>query len=138
MVTANTDILLLGRDERRTKRWGLGVVALLLASLVYFAAVKVMGYPAIHLLLWWEGYAVLLVTLITVQAYSNGGLVMSWLLAFGAVVGVILNYGGIGLTGSGPGLLELIGIAILGGFIGAVIIGTLGFGIGMVMRRTAT
>jgi hypothetical protein len=137
MVTANTDVLL-GRDERLTKRWGLGVVALLLASLVYFAAVKVMGYPAIHLLLWWEGYAVLLVALITVQAYSNGGVVMSWLLAFGAVVGVILNYGGIGLTGSGPGLLELIGIAILGGFISAVIIGTLGFGIGTVMRRTTT
>lgn len=137
MVTADTDTLF-GRNERGTKRWGLGVVVLFSASLVYFAAVKLVNYPSVHLVLWWEGYAVLLVALITGQAYSSGGLVVSWLLAFGAVAGVILNYGGIGLTGSGPGVLELLGFAIVGGCIGAAILGTLGFGIGAAVRRVAT
>jgi|AntRauTorcE11898_2_1112593.scaffolds.fasta_scaffold06961_4 hypothetical protein len=138
MVIADTHALLLGKDDRWTKRWGFGVVALLLGSLVYFAVVKAIGYPTIHLLLWWEGYAVLLLALITVQAYSNEGLVISWMLAFVAVGGLILNYGGIGLTGSGPGLLELVGLAILGGAIAAAFLGTLGFGIGTALRRIAT
>ena len=138
MVTADTHALLLGRDDQSTKRWGFGVVALLIGSLVYFAAVKAIGYPTLHLLLWWEGYAVLLLALITVQAYSNDGLVISWMLAFAAVGGLILNYGGIGITGSGPGLLELVGLAILGGAIAAAVLGTLGFGFGTALRRVAT
>lgn len=138
MVTADIHALLLGRDDRWTKRWGFGVAALFLGTLVYFAAVKAIGYPTIHLLFWWEGYAILLLALITVQAYSNEGLVISWMLAFVAVSGLILNYGGIGITRSGLGLLEVAGLAILGGVIAAAGLGTLGFAIGTAIRRIAT
>lgn len=137
MVTATTRTLLLGRSEKRTRKWGIGAGILLVASLLYFAAVKAVDYPTIHLALWWEGYAVLLTVLVAVQAYSNGGLVVSWLLTFAAVVGLILNYGGIGLTGEGPGIVELIGLATVGGMIVAVIVGTFGFGIGTAVRRIA-
>lgn len=138
MVSADTHALLLGRDDQWTKRWGVGVVALLFGSLGYFAAVNAIGSPSIHSLLWWQGYAVLLFALIIVQAYSNGGIVISWLLAFVVVVGIILNSIGIGTTGVEPGLLQLAGIAIFGGLIVAAGLGTLGFGIGTGLRRIAT
>jgi len=138
MFSASTHALLLGRDGQWTKRWGVGVVVLLLGSLGYFAAVKAIGSPTIHSLLWWEGYTVLLLALITVQAYSNGGLIISWMLAFVAMGGVILNSVGIGTTGVAPGLVQLVGFAILGGVIVAASLGTLGFGIGTALRRIAT
>jgi len=89
-------------------------------------------------MLWWEGYAVLLTLLIAIQAFSNGGIVLSWMLAFGAVIGVILNYGGIALAGEPPELLELIGLAAAGGLIAALTLGTLGFAIGTVARKLVT
>lgn len=137
MVPANTRTLLLGENEKRATQWGIGAGILLVSSLLYFAAVKAVDYPTVHLALWWEGYAVLLMGLVAVQAYSNGGVVVSWLLTFAGVVGLILNYGGIGMTGDGPGLLQLIGPATLGGVIAAAILGTLGFGIGTAVRRIA-
>jgi hypothetical protein len=135
MVNAETSIHFLGRDERAVRRWAFVAGALLVGSLVFFSAVKVLDYPTVHLLLWWEGYAILLTGLIAVQSYLDGGIVMSWLLAFGAIVGVILNYGGIGLTGGGPSLLELMGIALIGGLAGAAFFGTLGFGLGVAIRQ---
>jgi len=138
MVSDDTHVLLLGRDGQWTKRWGIGVVVLLLGSLGYFAAVQAIGSLTIHSLLWWEGYAVLLLALISVQAYSNGGLVISWLLAFVAVGGIILNSVGIGTTGVEPGLLQLTAVAILAGAIAAASLGTLGFGIGTALQRIAT
>jgi hypothetical protein len=132
----STRALLVGRSERAAKRWGLGAVALLLGSAGFFAAVKAAGYPSFHLLLWWEGYAVLLVALVAVQAYSSGGLAPSWALAFGAVAGVILNYGGIGLTGPGPGPVELLALAVAGSGVAAAVFGTLGFLVGTAVRET--
>lgn len=137
MITARTRTLLLGRDKTRARQWGIAAGVLLIASLIYFAAVKTIDYPAIHLALWWEGYTVLLTVLVAVQAYSNGGVVVSWALTFGAVVGLILNYGGVGLTGKGPEIVELLGLAILGGIIVAAIVGTLGFCIGTAGQRIA-
>jgi hypothetical protein len=72
---------------------------------------------------------------VAVQAYSNGGIGVSWLLVFAAVAGVILNFGGIALTMGRPELLRLIGYAILGSVVAAAIVGTLGFGIGTAVRR---
>lgn len=135
MVGAETSGHLLGRDDRAVRRWGSVAVALSLGSLGLFSAVKALGYPTIHLVLWWEGYALLLTGLIVVQSYSDGGLALSWLLAFGATVGAGLNYGGVGVTGGGPSLLELVGIALVGGMGGAATLGTLGFGLGVVLRR---
>lgn len=137
MVSATTRTLLLGRDRTRTMQWSIGAGVLFVASLLYFATVKTVDYPTIHLALWWEGYAVLLTVLVAVQAYSNGGLVVSWVLTFAAVGGVVVNYGGIGLTGGGPGLLELLGLAALGGAVAAAVLGTLGFGLGAGVRRVA-
>lgn len=135
MDNAETSIHFLGRNERAVRRWAFVAGVLLVGSLVFFSAVKALDYPTVHLVLWWEGYAILLTSLIAVQSYSNGGIVMSWLLAFGAIVGVILNYGGIGLTGGGPSVLELVGFALIGGLLGAAIIGTVGFGLGVTIRR---
>ena len=135
MVSANTRSLLVGRDEQWTKRCAIAAVALFFASLGYFALVKEWGYPAFHLALGVEGYVVPLVVLVAVQANSNDGLVLSWALAFAAVSGAILNYMGIGLTGAPPELPELLGFAIVGGLIGAVVLGTLGFVIGVTTRR---
>lgn len=135
MVPTNTRILLLGENEKRATQWVVGAGVLLIVSLLYFAAVKAVGYPAVHLALWWKGYAVLLTVLVAIQAYSNGGVVVSWLLTFAGVVGLILNYGGIGVTGDGPELLQLIGLATVGGLVAAAIVGTLGFSIGTAARR---
>jgi hypothetical protein len=137
MVSATTRTLLLGRDETRTRQWSIGAGILFVTSLLYFATVKAVDYPTVHLVLWWEGYAVLLTVLVTVQAYSNGGVVVSWLLTFAAVVGLVSNYGGIGLTGEGPKLTELIGLAALGGVAVAVIVGTVGFTVETVVYRVA-
>lgn len=138
MNIANKRDFFVGRNKRQTKLWGLFAAALLLISLGGFAAIKASGYPDIHLMLWWEGYAALLTLLIAVQAFSNGGIVLSWALAFGAVVGVILNHGGIALTGEEPELLKLIGLAVAGGLIAALTLGTLGFAIGTAARKLIT
>jgi hypothetical protein len=77
MVTADTRTLLLGRNEKRTRQWSIGTGMLLVVSLLYFSATRTVGYTKLHPLLWWEGYAVLLTALVAVQAYSNGGVVLS-------------------------------------------------------------
>ncbi|WP_435155019.1 hypothetical protein [Haladaptatus sp. DFWS20] len=138
MLSASTQTILTGRNEQLTKRWGIVAVGLFLSSLVFFAAIKELDSPTILDVLWWEGYAVLLLVLIVVQAYSNGGVAISWMLVFAPVVGVFLNYGGIGLTGSGPELPELIVIAFTGGIIAAAILGTTGFAIGTTIWKLTT
>ena len=137
MVPVDTRTLLLGEDRKRARRWSIGAGLLFVASLCYFAVVRTVGFPQIHLLLWWQGYAVLLTIFVAIQAYSNGGIGVSWLIVFAAVAGVILNYGGIALTIRRPGLLRLIGYAILGSVVAAAIVGTLGFAIGAAVRRIA-
>ena len=137
MVPVDTRTLLLGEDRKRTRQWSIGAGILFVASISYFAVVRTVGFPQIHLLLWWQGYAVLLTIFVAVQAYSNGGIGVSWLLVFAAVAGVILNYGGIGLSGAKPGLLWLVRYAIVGSAVAAAIVGTLGFGIGTAVRRIA-
>jgi uncharacterized protein (DUF697 family) len=61
------------------------------------------------------------------------------LLTFAPVLGVILSYRGIGLgfgfTDEAPGIVELFGVATVGGVIAAAIVGTLGFGIGATVHR---
>jgi hypothetical protein len=118
--------------------WGLFAVALFLGSLGGFAALKATAPNPVLSVLWWEGYAVLLTGLIAIQAFSNGGIALSWALAFGAVVGVILNHGGIALTGEEPELLDLIGLAVAGGLIAAFSLGTLGFALGTAARKLTT
>ena len=135
MVPVGTQTLLLGEDRKRARRWSIGAGILFVASISYFAVVRTVGLPQIHLLLWWRGYAVLLTGFVAVQAYSNGGIGVSWLLVFAAVAGVILNFGGIALTTGRPGLLRLIGYAVLGSAVAAAIVGTLGFSIGTAVRR---
>lgn len=127
--------LLVGVDEERTKMWGLGAITLLVASTIYFATIRTFGYPKFHSVLWWEGFAALLVLLIVVQAYSNEGVLVSWTLAAAGLIGVIANYGGIGITESAPALAELVGITVVGSLIGGVIFGTVGFAIGWVLRE---
>lgn len=134
MVADSTRALLLGRDGRRTRRWAVAGVALLPVSFGYFGVVTAVDRPALHPLLWWEGYALLLVGVVAVQAQRNGGLAVSWLLGFAAAVGVVLNYGGVGVTTSAPGPLELAGLALVGGLVSAAVFGTLGFGIGALVR----
>ncbi|MFB6197289.1 MAG: hypothetical protein ABEI52_03320 [Halobacteriaceae archaeon] len=137
MVSAQTRALLIGKDRHSSKRWGLVAVVLFVVSLGYFAALNAFtrfGWQ-VHLLLWWEGYAVLLGAFTAVQAYANDGILLSWALAFAGILGVILNYGGIGMTGQPPDLLKLVIHALVGGFLGAAILGTLGFTIGAATRR---
>ncbi|MFC7176310.1 hypothetical protein [Halosegnis marinus] len=73
MDTAGTSGRFFGRDEDDARRWAAAALALSLGSFVLFSAVKALDYPTVHLLLWWEGYAVLLTALVGVQSYSNGG-----------------------------------------------------------------
>ncbi|MGQ3331097.1 hypothetical protein [Halorubrum sp. FL23] len=135
MVPVDTRTLLLGEDRKRARQWSIGAGILFVASLLYFAVVRIADFRLLDTVLWWQGYAVLLTGFVAVQAYSNGGIGVSWLLVFAAVAGVILNFGGIALTGAKPGLLLLIGYAFVGSAVVAAIIGTLGFGIGTVVRR---
>ena len=135
MVPVDTRTLLLGEDQKRARRWCIGAGILFVASLCYFAVVRRVDFPLIDSVLWWQGYAVLLTAFVAVQAYSNGGIGVSWLLVFAGVAGVILNYGGIGLTGTQPGLLWLIRYAVVGSLAAAAIVGTLGFGVGTAVRR---
>ena len=135
MVPVDTRTPLLGEDRKRARQWSIGAGILFVVSLFYFAVVRTVDVPLLDMVLWWEGYAVLLTSFVAVQAYSNGGIGVSWLLVFAAVAGVILNYGGIALTGAKPGLLLLIRYAIIGSVVAAAILGTLGFGIGTAVRR---
>ena len=135
MVPVGTRTLLLGDDRKRARQWSIGAGILFVASLLYFAVVRIADFRLLDTVLWWQGYAVLLTGFVAVQAYSNGGIGVSWLLVFAAVAGVILNFGGIALTGAKPGVLLLIGYAFVGSAVVAAIIGTLGFGIGTVVRR---
>lgn len=137
MSMARARSLVVGRDDRRSKQWVGVAVALFAVSLLWFAAVKQLDFPAVHSVLWWEGYAVLLVGLVSLQALNNDGLLLSWALTFGAVAGLILNYGGIGMT-TEPTLLGIIRIALLGGGVAALTIGTLGFILGAGARRVGT
>jgi len=129
--------LLFGSDPTQSKQWGRIAVLLLVGSLVYFAALNaITSYNwSVHLALWWEGYVILLGTLIVVQAYSTDSLLVSWSLAFAAVFGLMANYGGIGITGTPPGLVKILGLSVLGGLLGSVTIGTLGFAVGTTIRR---
>ncbi len=128
--------LLLGRDRSATRRW-LAVAALLFfVSLAYFAGVKRFDAPPVVLVaLWWEGYALLLGVAVVVQAFENDGLLVSWLLTFVAVAGVVLNYGGIALTGAPPSLLELVALAAVGSAVAALTLGTVAFAVGAGLRR---
>lgn len=137
MVSAQTRALLLGQNRDSSRLWSLVALALFVFSLGYFAALHEFtrfGWP-VHLFLWWEGYAVILGGFIAVQAYANEGLLLSWALAFAAILGVILNFGGIGMTGQPPDILKLVGLAVVGGLLGAAILGTLAFTIGTATRR---
>lgn len=134
MLTGTARHLVVGRDYRRSKQWAGVAVILLAGSLLWFGAVKALDFPAVHAVLWWEGYALLLVGLVTLQALNNEGILLSWALAFGAVAGLLLNYGGIGLTGE-PTLLGIMRIALLGGAVAALSLGTLGFLLGAGGRR---
>ena len=140
MVSARTRTLLLGKDPTASRRWGVGVVVLFVLSLGYFAALNAFtGFGwSVHQFLWWEGYAGLLGVLITAQAYANDGLLLSWALAFAGILGVVLNYGGIAMTGRPPGLLTLVALALIGGLLGAAILGTPAFTIGATTRRLTT
>lgn len=135
MVPIDTRTFLLGENQKRARQWSIGAGILFVASLSYFAVVRTVDFPLIDSVLWWQGYAVLLTIFVAVQAYSNGGIGVSWLLVFAGVAGVILNYGGIGLSGTQPELLWLIGYAIVGSVVAAAIVGTLGFSIGTAVRR---
>ena len=135
MVPVDIRTLLLGADRKRARQWSIGAGILFILSLFYFAVVRTVDVPLLDAVLWWQGYAVLLTGFVAIQAYSNGGIGVSWLLVFAAVTGVILNFGGIALTGAKPGILLLIGYAFVGGTVVAAILGTLGFGIGTVVRR---
>ncbi|MDB2238762.1 hypothetical protein [Halorubrum ezzemoulense] len=137
MVPIDTQTLLLGEDPKRARQWSVGAGLLFVASLCYFAVVRIADFRLLDSVLWWQGYAVLLTIFVAVQAYSNGGIGVSWLLVFAAVAGVILNFGGIALTMGRPGLLRLIGYAIPGSAATAAVMGTLGFGIGAAVRRIA-
>lgn len=132
--------LLLGPDRKQSKRWGLLAGVFLVGSLVYFAALNALtDYSwVVHLMLWWEGYAVLLGALVVVQAYLTDALVVSWGLAFAAVFGLVMNYGGVGVAGTPPGLLKLLGLGLVGGLLAAVTVGTLGFAVGATIRRIVT
>lgn len=134
-MNAINHTFLVGVDEERTKMWGLGAIMLLVASTIYFPTIRTLGYPKFHGILWWEGFAALLVLLISVQAYSNGGMLMSWTLAAAGLIGVIANYGGIGITESPPELAELAVITGAGSLVGAIILGTVGFMIGSTLRE---
>jgi hypothetical protein len=105
------------------------------SSLLYFGVVRIVDFPLLDSMLWWQGYAVLLTCFVPFQGYSNGGIGVSWLLVFAGVAGIILNYGGIALTRGKPGLLWLTGYALVGSTVAAAIVGTLGFGIGTAGRR---
>ncbi|MEE6208748.1 hypothetical protein U3A55_01060 [Salarchaeum sp. III] len=131
--------ILLGPTPEKTKRWSVLAGVLLGGSLLYFAALNAFtGYSwPVHLALWWEGYAVLLGALVVVQAYATEALLVSWAVSFAAVFGLVMNYGGIALTGEPPALPELLGLGLVGGCLAALTIGTLGFAVGAALRRFA-
>lgn len=97
---------------------------------------KAMDFPRVHELLWWEWYALVLLGLSVLQSVHNGGILISWTMAFGAVAGLILNGLGIAMTGDIT-LVRLIRWAVLVGVAGAVTVGTFGFLLGVLIRRGA-
>lgn len=136
MNTGAARQVLVGRESHRTIQWAGFAVVLLVGSLLWFARMKAMDFPPVHDVLWWEGYAVLLLGLIVLQTVDNGGILLSWAMAFGAVAGLILNYLGIALTGDIT-LVGIIQLAVLGGIAGAATVGALGLLLGVLIRHSA-
>lgn len=126
--------LLIGRDDRRTKQWAVLIGALFFGSLLYFRAAMDADYYSILDWLGWEGAAVILGGLVVLQALDNEGLVISWGLVFAAVAGLVLNFGGMGMTGE-IGVLEHLRttVVLAGGT--AALLGTIAFGVGVGVRR---
>ncbi|GAA0657265.1 hypothetical protein [Salarchaeum japonicum] len=127
MAFTSLRALLFGPTPERTRRWSLLVALVFAGSLLYFAAVNAFtGYEwPVHL------------ALVVAQAYATGALVVSWGVAFAAVCGLVLNYGGIGVTGALPSLPRLLGLALVAGCLAALTVGTLGFAVGATLRRVS-
>lgn len=86
-------------------------------------------------ILWWEGYIVVVGIFVVGYCYLTRDDLSAWLLTFawGAAVGV--NLGGMGITGSLPGLGFRILWGIVVGFASAITLGTLSFTITAYLQK---
>lgn len=71
---------------------------------------EVRNYPVLesvwsaHAVLWWELWVVIIVALVALYSYRTRNILSAWLLTFAWGAGLGVNLGGIGITGSMPGL----------------------------------
>lgn len=123
-------------------------LALFVSSVALFATVPQFEAPfasalhellhSINHILWWEVYAVALITGIALVTVRQRSLLEAWILAFAGGAGVGVNLGGIGLTGGVPSLLFRVLWAIGIGLATALIIGTIGYVLGIGLLRVSS
>jgi hypothetical protein len=80
--------------------------------------------------LWWEGLVVGLLLVAALDAARGEGPVRAWLVAFAVGAGVGVNFGGLAITGTLPGLGTRVLWAVVVGVALAAVVGTTGHLIG--------
>jgi len=148
MVFPPVPSLLGGSKQDERKQMLILALALFVSSGALFATVPQFEAPfasALHELLhsidrilWWEGYAVGLITGIALVTVRQRSLLGAWILAFAGGAGVGVNLGGIGLSGGVPSLQFRVLWAIGIGLATALIIGTGGYVLGIGLVRVSS
>jgi DNA-binding transcriptional ArsR family regulator len=133
--------LLIGRNRTLSRRVTIGIIGgsavlAVLWLILYTLDIPVPSIGPLHPAVW---FSLVLVGAAFFQAYSNDGLLVSWLVVFGPVTAIGLGFIGLGSPVNAVGRLPgIIGYPIILGSVGALVLGTTGFLIGAVARRLVT
>lgn len=120
----STSDLLLGDDRERSKYWAIGAGVFGLVSWLLLPLVGPLGW-----LLTVAGLA-------AIQSYDNRGLLLSWTIAFcAAAVFAFLVTRAVPVDGATRTIPEAIYTALVAGTLAAAIWGSIGFAVGMLLRR---
>lgn len=130
--------ILLGNDARGVRNVTVGLLGLSVGFtlLINVAVTQQTVLTPIMDLFWWESGALLLVGIAAVTAYCFGGLAHCWVIGFAPPSGAMANFAIIGFgMGGNSGLMEILGMGLLGGVTGAIVLGTPGYVIGFLLTR---
>ena len=137
MLDARKKRLLFGQRKRARRLVVVVSAGFLVASSVYFYFLTnpdVAGTEWLGASFRWEYYLVFVTLIVTALSVYENGLLLSWGVAFSFFFGMLVNGGGVGMGSSTPDPLFFLAAGIIGGLVGSVTVGTLGFALGRVVR----
>lgn len=120
-------------DRTQPLRTFLVAVGLFLCSTGFFAVVT--RFDPVLRILRLEHLALLLIAASAAGAIHDHGLRRVWVFVFALSAGFGIHLGGIGLTGETPGPLFRVAWAGVVGFGTAIVLGTVGGSLGLILKR---